>query len=343
MRVAVILGGKSAERDVSLASGAQVLRALRERGHEAIAVDMERGKMRKDDEDRLLGAEIGVFPPADELIVSTRRFPARFTDLTDGGSGGSIDVFFLAVHGGAGEDGTLQAALETAGVPFTGSGFRGSAFAFDKDAAKRLFRAADVPTPDWLMAPCSPEEAGDRLGWPVIVKPNKQGSTVGLSLAKGSPDLEPAITAALRYDDEAMVEAFVPGRELTVGVLEDRALAVGEIVCPDGGIFDYATKYRTGAAHEKFPASLSAAETRTIRDLALRAHRACKLRDYSRVDFRLDNAGRWWCLEVNSLPGLTATSLFPQSAAAVGIGFPELCERICRLAIGRHRSPDARF
>ncbi len=343
MRVAVICGGRSAEREVSVASATNVLKALRGQGHEAIAVDLERGRLGRADEARLLSAEIGSVPPVDKGGIENVKLPARFAWLTDAGCGGSSDVLFLAVHGGAGEDGTLQAVLETAGFPFTGSGFRGCALAFDKDTAKRLFLSAGVPTPRWLMAPCSPEEVGARLGWPVVVKPNKQGSTVGLSLAKGPADLKPAIAAALRYDDEAMVEAFVPGRELTVGVLEDRALAVGEIVCPDGGIFDYATKYRPGAAQEIFPAPLSQAETETVRNLALRAHRACRLRDYSRVDFRLDGAGRWWCLEVNSLPGLTPTSLFPQSAAATGIGFPELCERICRLAMKRHGNQAARL
>jgi D-alanine-D-alanine ligase len=206
----------------------------------------------------------------------------------------------------------------------------------DKDVSKRLFRLAGVPTPDWLMAPVEADEAGRALGWPLVVKPNKQGSTVGLSVVKRPEDFAAALATAFRYDDEVMVERFVPGRELTVGVLEDRALAVGEIF-PKNEIFDYESKYQAGGAEEIFPAELAEEQARAVRELGLAAHRALKLEGYSRVDFRMDAEGGLWCLEVNTLPGMTATSLLPQSAAAAGIPFPELCERICRLALERHR------
>jgi len=176
----------------------------------------------------------------------------------------------------------------------------------------------------------------DRLGFPVIVKPSKQGSTVGLGVVRRPEDLEAAIATASRYDDEVMVERFIPGRELTVGILGDAALPPVEII-PKHEIFDYECKYQPGMAEEIAPARLTDEETQTIQALALRVHRALKLGGFSRVDFRLDPQGTFWCLEVNTLPGLTANSLLPKAARAAGISFPELCERICQLALEEHR------
>ena len=246
----------------------------------------------------------------------------------------AADVAFLALHGGTGEDGTLQALLDLAGIAYTGSGLRGSANAMDKDTAKRLFLTADVPTAEWLMAPAGADEVERSVGYPVVVKPSKQGSTVGLTVVKRAEDLQKAIDEAYRFDDEVMLERFVPGRELTVGVLDDRPLAVGEIV-PKSEIFDYESKYQEGGAKEIFPADLTGDQTRTVQELGLRAHRALKCEGYSRVDFRLDPDGALWCLEVNTLPGMTSASLLPKSARAVGIGFEDLCQRICELAVER--------
>jgi D-alanine-D-alanine ligase len=173
---------------------------------------------------------------------------------------------------------------------------------------------------------------GAALGWPVVVKPNKQGSTVGLRVVRDPKDLQTAVDGALRFDDEVMLERFIPGREFTVGVLDGVALPVGEII-PPGEVFDYASKYQTGGAREVFPADLPAAESAQLQDYALRVHGVLKLGAYSRTDFRRDAAGGFWCLEANSLPGMTATSLLPQAAKAAGIEFPELLDRICRGAI----------
>jgi D-alanine-D-alanine ligase len=225
------------------------------------------------------------------------------------------------------------------GVPYTGSGRLGSAMAMDKDVSKRLFLQAGVPTADWAMAPLRRADAEARFGWPVVVKPSKQGSTVGLTVVKEPAEYEPAVQLARRYDDEVMIERFVPGRELTVGVLEGQALAVGEII-PRHEIFDYECKYTPGMSEEIFPANLPEAVTRECQRLGVLAHEALKLGGYSRVDFRLTPAGEALCLEVNTLPGMTATSLLPQSARAVGIEFPDLCERICRTALlGRLQEP----
>jgi D-alanine-D-alanine ligase len=209
----------------------------------------------------------------------------------------------------------------------------------DKDVSKRLFRDAGVPTGGWVMAPADRARVERELGWPVVVKPSKQGSTVGLTVVKDPGEYEAAVELAFQYDDEVMVERFVPGRELTVGVLDGEALAVGEII-PRHEIFDYECKYTPGMSQEIFPADLPAALTRECQRLALLAHQALKLGGYSRVDFRLTPEGEAFCLEVNTLPGMTATSLLPQAARAVGIGFPDLCERICRTArLGRLKEP----
>jgi D-alanine-D-alanine ligase len=330
MRIAVLFGGTSEERDVSIASAAQIIPALRELGHEVHAVDTATGRLPPAEEHRLLTSGVAPAPPTTQAMDALRSrsialSPSSF-DVRD------VDVVFLALHGGAGEDGRLQAMLDLAGLSYTGSNHIASAAAMDKDLSKRLFRAAGVPTADWRMAPVSAAEVGDSLGWPVIVKPNKQGSTVGLTLVRAPSGLEGAIQAAHRFDDEVMVERYIPGREFTVGILEDRALPVGEIVAP-GEIFDYQSKYQRGGAREVFPAEISAAETSRVQDYALRAHRALKLGVYSRVDFRRDAAGEYWCLEANALPGMTATSLLPQAARAAGIGFPQLLERICRGAV----------
>jgi D-alanine-D-alanine ligase len=224
--------------------------------------------------------------------------------------------------------------LELAGVPYAGSGPLGSALAMDKDVAKRLFRIAGVPTADWRMWPTDPERAVAALGLPLVVKPIKTGSTVGLTIVRDAGDLPAAVDLARRFDDEVMLEAFIPGREFTVGVLGERALAVGEII-PSHEIFDYECKYTPGLTREVFPAEIPKALADGMRAAALTAHNALKLRDFSRVDFRLTPGGELLCLEANTLPGLTAMSLLPQSAAAAGVDFPELCRAICRLALAR--------
>ncbi|MGO9945566.1 MAG: D-alanine--D-alanine ligase [Steroidobacteraceae bacterium] len=326
MKIAVLFGGTSEERDVSIASAAQIIPALRGLGHEVFAVDTATGRLLPADERRLLASGVAPEPPSTAAMEQVRgraiAFAPSATDIR------SADMVFLALHGGAGEDGRLQAMLDLAGLGYTGSNHIASAAAMDKDLSKRLFRSAGVPTADWLMAPAAAADIESALGLPVVVKPSKQGSTVGLTVVREKADLAAAITLAASFDDEVMVEKFIAGREFTVGVLEGAALPVGEIISP-GEVFDYQAKYQVGGAREVFPADLPPAESAQLQEYALRAHRVLKLGAYSRVDFRRDANGGFWCLEANSLPGMTATSLLPQAASVAGISFPELLERIC--------------
>jgi D-alanine-D-alanine ligase len=336
MRITVLTGGTSAERDVALASAVQVIAALRSIGHQVAVVDTARGFIPETDEAQLLPASVGLAPPT-VATLETLEHGLLLSGLANLAAVREAEVLFLALHGGHGEDGTLQTILDMIGVPYTGSGPIGSAMAMDKDVSKRLFRHAGIPTADWLMAPATVQDVETRLGWPVVVKPSKQGSTVGLTVVRSGGKLAGAIEEARRHDDEVMIEAFIPGRELTVGILDGVALAVGEII-PRHEIFDYECKYTPGMSEEIFPADLPEDVTLECRRLALEAHRSLKLGGYSRVDFRLTPSAEACCLEVNTLPGMTATSLLPQSARAVGIGFPELCDRICRSAIGSRKS-----
>jgi len=319
------------ERDVSVASASQVVAALRGRGHEVMAVDAHRGVLSDSDERQVLSLRIGRLPPPPS---TTSGLPAAFeqAELHE------AEIVFLALHGGSGEDGTVQSVLDLAGLPYTGSGRLGSALAWDKDIAKRLFLAAGVPTPHWRMAPVAPETVAEELGYPVIVKPAGQGSTVGLTLVHSPDELEAALAAAAQFDAAVMIERYIDGRELTVGILDGTALTVGEIVPAEGPIFDYASKYQDGGAAEIFPADLPEDTVNQVQALGLKVHAALKLDDYSRVDFRMDAGGGLWCLEVNTLPGLSSGSLLPRSARASGIEFGELCERICLAALRRKRA-----
>ena len=331
MRVTVLTGGSTGERTVAFAGATQVVAALRGRGHSVHVVDTTSGLLDEAAEGRLLRADVGTTPPVDlaGLVDAERHFLAEELATLPVVQG--ADVLFLVVHGGIGEGGQLQGILDLIGVPYTGSGALGSALAVDKDLSKRLFRAAGVPVPEWFLAPAQADDINKALGWPVIVKPSNGGSTIGLSLVKNAKGLDEAIRTARTFDDDVMIEQFIPGREVTVGVLGDVPLPVGEIV-PKHELFDYECKYTPGMSVETFPARLPPASAAKLQAAALLAHRALKLRGYSRIDFRLTGSGDIFCLEANNLPGLTGTSLFPQGAKAAGIGYAEMCERICALA-----------
>ncbi|MBC8087239.1 MAG: D-alanine--D-alanine ligase [Phycisphaerae bacterium] len=337
MNITVLLGGVSAERDVSLSSGLRIAIGLRENGHTVTCLDPAEGVLTRAKEDELLASGVGTMPPSLEALagLSSRSLSPVLGTLPEITG---ADCVFIALHGGQGEDGTVQAILDMAGVPYTGSGHLASALAMDKHLSKVVMRAAGVATADWLMAPhpssgkeLLAEDVGIFLGWPVIVKPSKQGSTVGLSIVRNPSSLAAAVREAFRYDDEVMVERFVPGRELTVAVVGGKVLPTIEIE-PVKELYDYECKYTPGMARE-FVAELTADAHTMLAEQALKAFGSLKLRGYARLDFRLDPSGQSWCLEANTLPGMTPTSLIPQAAAAAGVLFPELCERIVQLAL----------
>lgn len=330
MRVAVLTGGTSAERDVALASGLEIAAALRAKAHHVEMVDLATGLVREEQEAALLPGGVGREPPPLARLRELQR-GVLSAGLAEIPAIREADVVFLALHGGHGEDGTIQAILDVAGVTYTGSGHVASALAMDKDLAKRVLRDSGISVPAWLMAPASSEQVRQAVGFPCIVKPSREGSSVGLTLVREPATLEPAVELAARWDLEVMIESFIPGRELTVGILGEQALPVGEII-PRHELFDYECKYTTGMAEEVFPAAIEPVLARRAQDAALAAHRALKLGGYSRIDFRANGNGDIFCLEANTLPGMTGNSLIPKAARAAGISFPDLCETICRLA-----------
>jgi D-alanine-D-alanine ligase len=340
LRVLVLAGGKSAERDVSLASGDAVSRGLSEAGFTVLQLDPGVSPHAVEWNPQATGARIGSAPPEQSALAvaggttGTILSPADLplADLR------STDVVFIALHGGDGEDGHLQALLDMAGIPYTGSGMLASALAMDKNAAKRIFAAEGIPTPEWRVLDHPDEwdfaDLQEALGLPLIVKPNAQGSTVGLTLVQDESQWLPALDEAFRWDKRVIVEEYIPGRELTVGVLGGEPLPVVEMR-PRHGIYDYECKYTPGQTEYLCPAPLSAAQTRMVQEQGMEAFRALGCRGSARADFRLSPDGHLFCLEMNTLPGMTAISLVPQAAKAAGIEFPELLRRICRLALER--------
>jgi D-alanine-D-alanine ligase len=297
-KIAVLMGGPGSERDVSLATGRGVSKALRSLGAEVVDIDVR-------DEDFAL--------PKD------------------------VDLAFITIHGTFGEDGQLQKILEERGVPYTGDGVKASLAAFDKILSKEKFREHNVVTPEWEVV-----EVGQRptISVPLVVKPARQGSTVGVVIVKTASELDSAMAEAGKYDRKLLIEKFVPGRELTIGVLGDQALPILEII-PKGGFYDFNNKYpflnpqAGGGAEHVCPAKIDPNKTKQIQELALRAFRALGLVVYARVDVLLSDSGDPFVLEANTIPGMTEASLLPEAAAAAGINYIDLCARIVALSGAR--------
>ncbi len=335
MNVAVLMGGYSPEREVSLASGEAVAKALERMGHRVLRIDPALGgeKMQWKDENRLTirpePPSLEDLPPDAErrIVQSLERLPAL-----------GVEVAFVALHGGAGEDGRVQAILEMVGLPYTGSGPLASALAMRKSFAKKLFRHHGVTTPDWLLFPPgsgreaerAAAEAAERFGLPFVVKPDNQGSTVGFTLVDNLEKGAEAVRLAWRYGD-ALLEPFIAGREVTVAILGEEALPVVEIV-PEHGVYDYECKYTRGKSRYIVPAELPDDVAQELQDQAVRAYRALGCCHYARADFRLRTDGVPFCLEINTAPGMTELSLVPKAARAAGISFEELCDRLVRMA-----------
>lgn len=291
-KVGVLLGGLSSEREVSLRTGEAVLAALRERGHDAIPIYVD-----------------------DDVDVALRQEP--------------IDVAFIALHGRLGEDGCVQGLLELLGIPYTGSGVMASALAMHKNKAKELFRLHNLPTPAYYTLSADDvadlADAHGDFGFPCVVKPNCEGSSVGVAICSSLAELAAAVDKALCFDDEVLVERFITGKEISVAILGDRALGAVEIA-PREGFYDYQNKYTKGATDYFVPPRLSPERYRGVLAQALRAHLALGCAGVTRVDMMVSDSGNEFILEVNTVPGMTPTSLVPKIADAAGISFGELCE-----------------
>jgi D-alanine-D-alanine ligase len=300
-RIGVLMGGQSAERPVSLKTGRAVADALRQRGYDVVTIDVD------------------------------RSLPHRLR-------ANNVELAFVALHGPGGEDGTIQGMLELMGIPYTGSGVRASAIAMHKGITKALLAYHGLPVPRGTViretdrTPARSLPKG--LRWPVVVKPAAQGSTIGVTIVRSASGWRRALQRAFRYDSEALVEAYVAGRELTVSVLDGTALPVVEILAPSG-FYDYAAKYEKGLTRYLCPAPLAPALGRQLRELAVRTYRLIGCEGAARVDFRVNRRGRPCVLEANTVPGMTETSLLPMAAAQVGLDYGTLAERILASALKR--------
>jgi D-alanine-D-alanine ligase len=327
MKVAVLMGGKSSEREISLRTGRGVAQALRNLGHEVAALDAASGRLLAAGEEEAAGPATAVERVASGALVT-------------GSALRDADVVFVALHGGAGENGTLQALLELAGKPYTGSGVLASALAMNKALAKRLFEHEGIPTPAWQQvtsdAPPSAVDLDALGGLPIVVKPNEQGSTVGLTIVQNVEGLAGALRLAAEYGRDVLVERFIPGREITVAVLGGEAFPVVEIR-PKSGLYDYESKYTAGRSEYDCPADLPEDLAARIRELAVRAARVLGCGGVSRTDFRLSPGQEPFCLEVNTIPGMTPTSLVPIAAKAGGLSYDQLVDRLLALAAEEFR------
>lgn len=350
LKIVVLAGGLSPERQVSLVSGQGICRALRSLGHRAALVDMFLGL------ENYAGAPADIFDASDGLcgreVIAAEAPDLAAVRASRRDRSGSLfgpgvleacalaDAVFLGLHGECGEDGRVQAAFDLLGIPYTGSGHLGSGMAMNKAVAKQVMELSGIPTLPWRELVYRREDIPRlvrELPLPAAVKAINGGSSLGLALPDTREELSAALEEMLTYGGHVVVEQKIRGRDLTVGVLGDRYLPAVEIIPKTADFFDYAAKYQEGGSEEVCPAPISEEAWRTMGEAALALHRGLGLEVYSRTDFVLDEAGRAWCLEINSLPGMTPGSLLPKEAAAVGMDYPALCEEILRLSLERRR------
>ncbi|MGK9476520.1 D-alanine--D-alanine ligase family protein [Melioribacter sp. OK-6-Me] len=328
IKIVLLVGGVSTERKVSKASGKSIYSALKNLNYNVSLIDPAYG-LTQPAEEELFFADEDVAP----LSVQ------NYIDIVNSEAFDNIDVAFLALHGKWGEDGRIQSLLEMRNIKYTGSGVLSSSLAMNKYMAKIMFQHYDVKTPRWFIV--SRKDNNVELikkkiekffGLPCVVKPNDEGSTVGISICREYVSLEGAINRAFEYSDNVLIEEFIPGRELTVGIFENRALPVLEII-PRSGFYDYESKYTSGKSDYIVPANIPENVARHIQSQALLAYNSVGCRQYARVDFRMTEDFKAYCLEINTLPGMTSTSLFPKMANAIGISFEELIDRIVKSAL----------
>lgn len=348
MNIVVLAGGLSTERDVSLITGTQVSKALKALGHKVILLDvfMGYGEEEQDLHD--------IFAHADEISASAGQISEQAPDIaqvkamrkdqSDCFFGPNViqlcraaDIVFMALHGENGENGKIQATFDLFGIKYTGTGYLSSALAMDKGMSKQLFLANGIPTPAGISMRKSERAAlkDTDLVLPCVVKPCCGGSSIGVSIVNNEDEYEAALDEAFKYEDEVVVESFVNGREFSVGVIDGKALPIIEIA-PVEGFYDYKNKYKAGSAVETCPAQLSEEITLQMQHYAEEVARVLGLNTYSRTDFLLNEKNEIFCLEANTLPGMTPTSLLPQEAAVLGIDFNSLCEKLIQVSLEKY-------
>lgn len=346
MKIVVLAGGLSTERDVSISSGRQVFRALKKKGHKAILLDPFIGYEKElnnidelfeneyDFTEKLSGVSTKI-PDLEDIknmrkLKSDSLFGENVIRICQ-----SADICFLALHGGVGENGQLQAALDMLGIKYTGADYLGSALAMDKGVTKAIFLNSSVPTPMSKLYHKESLYNGELDTWehfPCVVKPCSAGSSVGVSIVESKDSFEKAMTDAFKYEGQVLVEQFVKGREFSIGVLNGKALPVIEII-PKTGFYDYENKYQAGNTIEICPADITESQKEKLSRGAELAFKELKLKSYARIDFLLDENDDIYCLEANTLPGMTPMSLLPQEAKADGMDFEDLCEKIVELSM----------
>ena len=343
MNIVVLCGGLSAERDVSITSGTMVTAALRRRGHKAVLVDLFFGYPKSfSDPAEIFEAEYDDTTAAvAETEPDIQAVKASRAQEGDSRMGDNIlqvcraaDIVFLALHGEDGEDGKVQAAFDLAGIKYTGSGHLGSAVAMNKAVAKQLLQQNGIQTPEGVDLHKN-DDGYINPGFPCVVKPRSRGSSVGVSIVNTPEEYKAALELAFRYEGDVIAERYIKGRECDVGVLSGRALPVIEI-CPKSGFYDYKNKYQVGLTNEYCPADLPPEITGKLQRAAEQVYEALMFDVYGRMDFIVDENGEVWCLEGNTLPGLTPTSLLPQEAAAVGLSYEDLCETIIQESLKKY-------
>ena len=343
MKIAVLCGGLSNERDVSITSGSCVARALREKGHKVVLVDLFLGyKGEFEDANELFEAEQADFkysvseeaPDLKKLLEESNgiRIGENVIEICK-----AADICYLALHGEEGENGKLQATLDMYGIKYTGSGYIGSALAMNKELSKIQFKANGIPTPPGIILEDGVKKPYEDVGFPCVVKPCSGGSSVGTSVVYSREEYEAAVDLAFKYEAHVLVEKFVKGRELTVGIMDGKAMPVIEII-PKNGFYDYKNKYQAGLTEEICPAPISKEDTDRVQRLAEKVMEALMVDVYCRADFLMDETdGELYCLEANTLPGMTPTSLIPQMAAEQGMDFGEVCEKIIAVSMEKYK------
>lgn len=344
MRIVVLAGGLSTERDVSISSGILVASALREKGHEVVLLDVFTGyEQNICDIDALFKQNYSFADKANvgETVSDLSEVRENRLNKSDRFIGTNVieicseaDITFLALHGGEGENGQLQASLDLLGIKYTGTGYLGSALAMNKGLTKSVFVQNKINTPAGEIFK-SVEDAKNWSIFPCVVKPCSGGSSVGIAKAENEEEYILAVKDAFRYENEIVVEQFVKGREFSVGILGGKALPPIEII-PKSGFYDYAAKYQSGATDEICPADIDEQTDKKLRESAVAAYNSLHLDSYARVDFLVDENGEPFCLEANTLPGMTPTSLLPQEAAVEGLNYADLCEKIIEISLAKY-------